>query len=133
MVKSIEELKKATVEELLSMNEEAKGHNEDFQSYFGCDFTRSTLGTYLKAAGCISDWYYPGWYKQGSTEGTQQVTIKMSKDNDRMNLNMTKECKQRYEKFLADKAFNYVHTTAALEYYMDAVESGRIDLNIKPL
>lgn len=123
MIKTLEELKKATDKELLKMVEDASGSTstDKFQAKFECEFSYSALTGELTSRGYITGWYKP----------TEVVTVPMSKDNDRMNLNMTKACKQKYEKFLQDKSFNYVHTTAALERYIDDYNEGRIEVNLR--
>ena len=54
------------------------------------------------------------------------IKVKFKKDNARMNLNMTRECKERFEKFLEDKSYNFVYTTAAIMHFLDDVENKEI-------
>lgn len=130
MIKTLKEIKKATDDALFACIKEAKGHTgADFKQVFGADFEFDAIPTELQQRG-----YEYGWYNVNkilSEKGKKTVQVKMSKDNARMNLNMTKECKEMFEKFLQDKSYNFVHTSAALMSYMDDVKSGKISVTIE--
>lgn len=119
MIKTLAELKTATDEELLACVAEARGNTgKDFQTTFGTDYTYTCITTELTARG-----YVNGWYKE---RAKKVIKVKFKKDNARMNLNMTRECKERFEKFLEDKSYNFVHTTAAIMHYIDEYENKEI-------
>ena len=121
MITKIEDLRKASDEEVLKCYAEAQGRTRDFQEYFKTDYSYGLIGAELQSRGYIQGWHKP----------TKEIKVKFSKDNERMNLNMTKECKQRFEKFLEDKAYNFVHTTAAITNYLDAVEKKEIKVSVE--
>lgn len=123
MIKTIEELKQASDEELLKMYEEAQGDTASFKTNFGVDFSYSMLTQTIKDRG-----YVQAWVKKEKTK--KVVEIKMSKDNASKNLNMTKECNATYSKFLEDKGYPFVHTTAALMLYMDAYKKKEIEVKV---
>ena len=58
------------------------------------------------------------------------VKVKMEK-TARMNLNMTQECREKYEAFLADKSYNFIHTSAALMSYIEDYESGKVKTQVE--
>lgn len=124
MFANVEEIRTATNEELLKAVTESIGHTgtkkddlNSFQNYFGVDFNYANITNELTKRGFINGWYLPQ-----SENNVREVKVKLSKNNARMNLNMTQECKERYEKFLEDKSNNFVHTTAAIMSYLDGYE-----------
>lgn len=124
MIRKLEDLRNATDKELLACVSEAKGHTgNDFQTTFGTDYSYSCITNELTTRG-----YVNGWHK---VQKPKTIKIKFTKNNARMNLNMTKECKERYEKFLSDKSYNFIHTTAAIMNYLDEVEEKEINVNIE--
>ena len=122
MVKTLEELRNATDEEILACYNEAQGHTNDSQNTFGADYSYSMITKELQNRGYKQTWTKPKKIKE--------IKVKFSKDNARMNLNMTKECKERFEKFLQDKSYNFVHTTAAIMNYLDEVERKEIKVSV---
>lgn len=128
MIKTLNELRSAKDKEVLKCIDEIKTdgtQTSDFQDKYGTDYSYTTLTSELKARG-----YSQRWVKDTKATG-KEITVPMSPNNSRLNLNMTAECKERFTKFLSDKSYNFVHTTAALMSYMDDVEQGRIKVNIK--
>lgn len=126
MIKTLEELRAAKDEEVLECMMEFKKsgtQTKDFQSSYGADYSYTSLTNELTVRGYVQTWVKP--------QGVKEVKVKMSKNNDRINLNMTKECKERFENFLKDKNYNFVHTTAALMTYMDAVEKKEIKVFVE--
>ena len=126
MIKTLEELRAAEDEEVLECMMEVKKSGiktADFQTSFDTGYSYTALSNELTARGYIQTWVKP--------QGVKEVKVKMSKNNDRINLNMTKECKERFENFLKDKNYNFVHTTAALMTYMDAVEKKEIKVFVE--
>lgn len=122
MIKTLEELRQAKDEELLKCVSEAKGNTgKDFSTTFGTDYSYSAITNELTMRG-----YENGWHKK-----VTEMKVKMSKENDRMNLNMTKECKEKYEEFLKDKSYAFVHTTAALMTYMDAYKKKEVKVFVE--
>ena len=127
MIKTLNELRTAKDKEVLRCIDEIKTDNistSDFQTRYSTDYSYSSLINELKSRG-----YSQKWVKD--TKAGKELTVPMSSDNARMNLNMTRECKEKFARFLSDKSYNFVHTTAALMSYMDDVEQGRIRVNIK--
>lgn len=129
MIKTLEELRAAKDEEVLECMMEVKRSGvltKEFETNFGASYSYSTLVNELTSRG-----YIQAWVKPQEVKGVKEVKVKMSKNNDRINLNMTKECKERFENFLKDKNYNFVHTTAALMTYMDAVEKKEIKVFVE--
>ncbi len=127
MIKGLTDLRSAKDSEVLACMEEVKASGvktQDFQSTFGTDYSYSTLTSELSTRGYVQKWVK-------NKKETKEVRVKFSKDNARMNLNMTKECKDRFEAFLEDKSYNFVHTTAALMTYMDMVEKKEIKVSVE--
>ena len=126
MIKTLEELRAAKDEEVLECMMELKRsgkQTKEFTESFGTDYSYGSLANELTSRGYIQTWVKP--------QGVKEVKVKMSKNNDRINLNMTKECKEKFENFLKDKNYNFVHTTAALMTYMDAVEKKEIKVFVE--
>lgn len=125
MIKTIDELRTATDEQVLACMEEIgkkKIPTNELKEKCGTDYSYSVLLTELKTRGYTQIW---------AKTAPKVITVKMSADNARMNLNMTKECKARFEKFLSDKSYNFVHTSAAIMHYLDAVERKEIKVNVE--
>lgn len=59
-------------------------------------------------------------------KGAKVIEVKMQKDNANMNLPMTPECKERWQKFMEGKGYSFVHVSAALSLYMDMYNAGDI-------
>lgn len=59
---------------------------------------------------------------------TKTIEVKLAKENANMNLAMTPECKERWQKFLADKGYSFLHTSAALMLYMDACKAKEVEV-----
>ena len=123
MFANVEEIRTATNEELLKAVTESIGHTgtkkddlNNFQNYFGVDFNYANITNELSKRGFINGWYLP------SEDNVREVHVTLSQKNERMNLNMTAECKARYEEFLKDKSNNFVHTTAAIMSYLNDYE-----------
>jgi hypothetical protein len=127
MIKGLTELRTAKDSEVLACMEEVKTNGvktQDFQTTFGTDYSYSTLASELSNRGYVQKWVK-------NKKEVKEVRVKFSKDNARMNLNMTKECKDRFEAFLEDKSYAFVHTTAALMTYMDMVEKKEIKVSVE--
>lgn len=120
MIKKLEELKKATDKEVLQCYEEAQGHTGEFQKYFQTNYSYGMITSELTARG-----YIQGWHKPKKT-----VEVKMSKNNSRMNLSMTKECEQAYKNFTNKHGYAFVHTTAALMNYMSDCEENSVEVKV---
>lgn len=56
------------------------------------------------------------------------IEIKMGKDNANMNLAMTPECKEAWQKFMQNRGYSFLHVSAALMSYMDAYKAHEIDV-----
>ncbi|MBQ8138583.1 MAG: hypothetical protein IJ195_03910 [Lachnospiraceae bacterium] len=124
MIKALDDLRAAKDKEVLACMEEFKASKvktTEFQKKFETDYSYSTLTQELTYRG-----YSLKWVKD-----TKEIKVKMSAENARLNLNMTKECKERYEKFLEGKSYNFVHTTAALMNYLDEVEKKEIKVSVE--
>lgn len=124
MIMKLTDLRNATDEAVLASMEEVKTNGvntKDFQKAFDTDYSYTTLAQELAARGYVQKW----------VKSSKEIKVKFSKDNARMNLNMTKECKDRFEKFLADKSYNFVHTTAAIMNYIDEVEKKEIKVSVE--
>lgn len=127
MIKTLVDLRNAKDNEVLACMEEVKTSGvktNDFQATFGTDYSYSTLAQELTMRGYVQKWVK-------NKKETKEIKVKFSKDNARMNLNMTKECKERFEKFLEDKSYNFVHTTAAIMNYIDEVEKKEIKVSVE--
>ncbi|MCH5338504.1 MAG: hypothetical protein J1E03_06975 [Acetatifactor sp.] len=133
MIKTLEELKKATNEELLACWEEAQGNTQDLKKIFDTDYTYSTLTTLMGKRGFVSGMYIPG-DKTGDKKEVEkdvfEITIQSQSGNGAMNLTMTNECKTAYKEFVGQTGNAYAHTTAALTLYMDLFKAGRLDVNM---
>ena len=119
MIKTLEELRNATNEQVLDCIKELerkKVKTSDFQQTFGTDYSYTTLVNELKSRG----------YEQAWTKKEKKIVVRADPKKARMNLNMTLECKTRYEKFLQERSYNYLHTSAALMYYMEEYMEGNI-------
>ena len=119
MIKTLDDLRNADVQELLQMYDQAQGTTKDFQSNFSVEFSYTTLTGEIKSRG-----YEQKWQKASNH------IVKLSA-TDRLNLSMTKNCKEKYAKFLKDKTCPYIYTTAALESFMDAYNNRTIDVTFK--
>lgn len=126
MIKTINELKTATVEELLKCYNEAQGYIKEFQQKFETDYSYGMIGRELQSRGLMFGWYNPN--EKSAKKAVEVVEVKMSKDNACMNLNMTSECREMYKKFLEDKGYAFIHTTAALTSYMKAYKAKTIEV-----
>ena len=127
MIKGLTDLRNAKDSEVLACMEEMKASGvktQDFQTHFEAEYSYSTLASELTSRGYVQKWVK-------NKKETKEVRVKFSKDNARMNLNMTKECKERFEAFLEDKSYSFVHTTAALMNYMDEVEKKEIKVSVE--
>lgn len=127
MIKNLIDLRNSKDNEVLACMEEVKAsgvNTKDFQTTFETDYSYSTLAQELTSRGYVQKWVK-------SKKETKEIRVKFSKDNARMNLNMTKECKERFEKFLEDKSYNFVHTTAAIMNYLDEVEKKEIKVSVE--
>lgn len=127
MIKTLEELKKATNEELLACYEEAQGNTGDLKAAFGTDYSYSTLTTLMGKKGFVSGMYIPDDKKEAEKD-TFQITIQRQGGNGSMNLTMTNECRERYKEFVQENGDAFVHTTAALSLYMDLCKEGRLEV-----
>ena len=124
MIRTISELRNATDREVLACIAEVKANGvqtNDFQNYFKTEYSYTTLTKELSNRG-----YSQRWVK----DSPKFVKVKMEK-TARMNLNMTKECREKYEAFLADKAYNFIHTSAALMSYIEDYESGKVKTQVE--
>ena len=124
MIRTIMELRNASDPEVLACIAEVKANGvktNDFQNYFKTDYSYSTLTGELSNRG-----YSQRWVK----DKPKVVRVKMEK-TARMNLNMTKECREKYEAFLADKSYNFIHTSAALMSYIEDYESGKVKAQVE--
>lgn len=127
MIKTLNDLRNAKDNEVLACMEEVKASGvstKDFQTTFGTDYSYTTLSQELTTRGYVQKWVK-------NKKEVKEIKVKFSKDNARMNLNMTKECKERFEKFLDDKSYNFVHTTAAIMNYIDEVEKKEIKVSVE--
>ena len=91
MIKTLNELRNAKDSEVLACMEEVKTSGvktSDFQTTFETDYSYSTLAQELTTRGYVQKWVK-------NKKETKEIKVKFSKDNARMNLNMTKECKER--------------------------------------
>jgi len=123
MIKNLNELRTATDTELLDCVREVKGETKRFQEIFDTDYSYTSLTDELKKRGYVQTWTKP---KQ-----TKIISIPYSKETVRMNLAMTKECKEKYEKFLNQSPCKYVHTSAALINYIDEYMEKDIQVTIE--
>ena len=127
MIKNLTDLRNAEDNDVLACMEEGKVsevNTGDFKEHFGTDYSYTTLQRELSSRG-----YVQRWVK--NKKETKEIKVKFSRDNARMNLNMTKECKERFEAFLEDKSYNFVHTTAAIMNYLDEVEKKEIKVSVE--
>lgn len=127
MIKTLSELRNAKDSEVLACMEELKTScvkTSEFQTSFETDYSYTTLAQELTTRGYVQKWVK-------NKKETKEIKVKFSRDNARMNLNMTKECKERFEKFLQDKSYNFVHTTAAIMNYLDEVEKKEIKVSVE--
>ena len=124
MIRTISELRNASDREVLACIAEVKANGvqtNDFQNYFKTEYSYTTLTKELSNRG-----YSQRWVK----DDAKVVRVKMEK-TARMNLNMTQECRERYEAFLADKTYNFIHTSAALMSYIEDYESGKVKTQVE--
>lgn len=124
MIRTISELRNASDREVLACIAEVKANcvqTNDFQNYFKTEYSYTTLTKELSNRG-----YSQRWVK----DAPKVVNVKMGK-TARMNLNMTQECRERYEAFLADKTYNFIHTSTALMSYIEDYESGKVKTQIE--
>ena len=124
MLRTISELRNTSDREVLACIAELKANGvqtKDFQNYFKTEYSYSLLTGELSNRG-----YSQQWVKNKP----KVVSVKMEK-TARMNLNMTKECREKYEAFLADKAYNFIHTSAALMSYIEDYESGKVKTQVE--
>ena len=121
-MKTIEELKQASDDEILKMYDDAQVHTTDFQKQFSTNFSYASLISEIKNRGFVNGWYKP--------VDVKDVYVPLTKETGRLNLGMTPDTKTRYEKFLGDKDYNYMYTSAALNMFMDAYNAGEININI---
>jgi len=124
MVKTNDELKAATDRELDELLDKIAGKpTADFQSITGCEFAYSTLSNELIRRGYVNSWHKPRLRKK-------EFTVKMMKKPVRFSLPMTPECKKAFEEFVRANGWSYVHTTAALQTYMEAYKRREIKVSI---
>lgn len=124
MIKTNDELKAATDRELDELLDKIAGKpTADFQNITGCEFAYSTLSNELIRRGYVNSWHKPKQRKK-------EITVKMLKKPDRFNLPMTPECKKAFEEFVKTNGWTYVHTTAALQTYMEAYRRREIKVSI---
>lgn len=127
MIKTLNELRTATDTQVLACMDEFKQSGTktaDFQTTFDVDYSYTTLSSELTTRGYVQKWVK-------NRKDSKEVKVKFTKDNARMNLAMTKECKEKYEKFLEDKSYNFIHTTAAIMNYLDEVEKKEIKVSVE--
>lgn len=129
MVKTLDELRKATSDELYTYYTEAQGNTKDFQNAFGTDYSYSTLIAEMKARGYVNGMYIPA-DKKDAEKDVYKITIRQQNGNGCMNLTMTNECKEKYKAFVAENGNAYAHTTAALTLYMELFKAGRLDVSM---
>lgn len=127
MVKTIEELKKLSNDELVTYYEAAQGNTKDFQTTFGVEYSYTALTSEMRARGFVSGMYIPSDKKEPEKD-VFRITIQRQSGNSNMNLTMTNECKERYKQFIQDNGDAFVHTTAALTLYMDLCEGNRLEV-----
>lgn len=127
MVKTIEQLRKASNDELKAYYEEAQGDTKNFQKVFETEYTYSTLTAEMKARGFVSGMYIPSDKTEVEKE-VFEIEIQRQGGNGSMNLTMTNECKERYKEFVGKYGDAFVHTSAALMLYMDLFEAGRLQV-----
>ena len=124
MIRTISELRNASDREVLACIAELKANGvqtNEFQNFFKTEYSYSSLTKELSNRG-----YSQRWVK----DSPKFVKVKMEK-TARMNLNMTQECREKYEAFLADKAYNFIHTSAALMSYIEDYESGKVKTQVE--
>ena len=124
MIRTLSELRNASDREVLACIAEVKANGvqtSDFQNFFKTEYSYSSLTKELSNRG-----YSQRWVK----DAPKVMKIKMEK-TARMNLNMTQECRERYEAFLADKSYNFIHTSTALMSYIEDYESGKVKTQIE--
>lgn len=61
-------------------------------------------------------------------KGARTIEVRLSKDNASMNLAMTPECKERWQKFMQGKGYSSLHVSAALALYMDMYKAHEVDV-----
>lgn len=124
MIRTIMELRNASDREVLACIAEVKANGvqtNDFQNYFKTEYSYTTLTKELSNRG-----YSQRWVK----DSPKVVNVKMEK-TARMNLNMTQQCREKYEAFLADKTYNFIHTSTALMSYIEDYENGKVKTQIE--
>ena len=124
MIRTISELRNASDREVLACIAEVKANGvktNDFQNFFKTEYSYSSLTNELSNRG-----YSQRWVK----DKPKVVNVKMGK-TARMNLNMTQECREKYEAFLADKTYNFIHTSTALMSYIEDYENGKVKMQIE--
>ena len=124
MIRTLSELRNASDREVLACIAEVKANGvqtSDFQNFFKTENSYSSCKKELSNRG-----YSQRWVK----DSPKVVSVKMGK-TARMNLNMTQECRERYEAFLADKSYNFIHTSTALMSYIEDYESGKVKTQIE--
>lgn len=129
MIKTLNELRMATDEQVLECVKESRGKTKEFQTVFGTDYDYNAIVTELTRRGYVNGWYKPvAKSDENPTKKAEVIEVKMSKDNACMNLNMTSECREAYKKFLEDKGYAFIHTTAALMNYMKAYKAKTVEV-----
>lgn len=124
MIRTLSELRNASDREVLACISEVKANGvqtSDFQNFFKTEYSYSSLTKELSNRG-----YSQRWVK----DSPKVVNVKMEK-TARMNLNMTQQCREKYEAFLADKTYNFIHTSTALMSYIEDYENGKVKTQIE--
>lgn len=130
MIKTLEELRNATDEEILACTGELKNHSKDFEATFKTDYSYGTFTGELRARGYVIGWHKPSNKSDECKQYDLPNDLPISDNKVSLTLNVTKECEEKYEKFIANKMFDYLHNTLALEKYMEDYESGKIKVSI---
>ena len=122
-MKTLDDMKQASDEELLNLFDKAQGDTKNFMANNHVDFSYTTLVNEITDRGYSRDWHKP-------EANTKDICVELTKNTGRLNLGMTPAVKTRYEKFLNGKDYNYMYTSAALTLFMDLYNSGNININV---
>jgi len=127
------DLKSASKKELLACVEEVKneisGKTTEFKKYFGTDYDYNALTYELSCRGCVNGWYDPDVIN-GPSE-VSEIVVDISDEIVRSTYALTRNTQKKYAKFLKDKKLSSAYTTAALTYFMDAMEAGKVKVKIE--
>ncbi len=127
--KTLAELRTAQPELLLEMFENSKGHTgKDFKDHFHCEYSYTSLRKEIETRG-----YEFGWHKvKDVPHPAEQKTIELHRPEStvRRSYKIDGDVAEDWADFNKNIPYKSQSISAALRYFMEAIEAGKLNIEI---